>query len=166
VGQARSGRCDDHGGELAMTTTVEMLRQQNNAARAELLADVAERRAMREAAGAYEPMPMRQPTRDRVIHKAKADAAVVPVPPPFSAAQRAALHEFVRERIDVVIDVLGAETGTLQRFERERLDSEMTAMRAMIEALRSEVQRLRAEVAHEVEDSANVTAMKGRSDAA
>lgn len=136
---------------------IEQIRQR----RAELRADIERRRA----AGADFEMP-RRPSKREVIYKEKADAAVPP-PPPFTEPQTKALAAFVQERLDAIVDVIGGEVGTLQRFERERLDSEMTAMRALIEALRSEVGRLRAEVAREVTDSAdNVTALKGRSDAA
>ena len=73
----------------------------------------------------------------------------------------------MQERLNAIVDVIGGEVGTLQRFERERLDSELGAMRALIEALRSEVERLRCELAREVTDSASsVTTLKGRSDAA
>ena len=99
-----------------------------------------------------------------LIRKTKDDAAVVPVPA-FNEAQTKALAEYVRHRIEALVDILGGEVGSLQKLERERLDSELAAMRDTIEALRVEVQRLRGELVRQVTDS-NVTILKGRADAA
>jgi hypothetical protein len=59
----------------------------------------------------------------------------------------------VRDRIEALVDILGGEVGSLQKLERERLDSELAAMRDTIEALRVEVQRLRGELVRQVTDS-------------
>ena len=118
--------------------------EQLRARRGALIADMEARRERREAEGDFEPMPM--PTRQRkqreVIRKTKDDAAVVPVPA-FNEAQSKAFAGYVRDRIEALVDILGGEVGSLQKLERERLDSELAAMCDTIEALRVHAELVR-----------------------